>query len=111
MTLRDDLDALPTKELHDRAMAVAKHRLDVGYLWDLVKALPVAEEIAGDEERGRLDVLRPLALINSYYEADEGPVGDALRPFYIDYLEEHGGLHGSAEDVETVNELDDSDAP
>lgn len=111
MSLREELDALPTKELHDRAMAVAKRRLDVAYLWDLIKALPVAEEIAGDEERSKMDVMRPLALINSLYDADEGTVGEALRPFYIDYLEEHGGLHGSAEDVETINELDDSDAP
>ncbi len=111
MSLREELDALPTKELHDRAMAVAKRRLDVGYLWDLVKALPVAEEIAGDEERSKMDVMRPLALINSLYDADEGPVGEALRPFYIDYLEEHGGLHGSKDEIEAINELDDSDAP
>jgi hypothetical protein len=111
MTLRDELDALPTKELHDRALAVAKHRLDAGYLWDLLKALPVAEAIAGDEERGKIDVMRPLALINDLYDADEGAVGEALRPFYVDYLEEHGGLHGSTEDVETITGLDDSDAP
>jgi hypothetical protein len=111
MTLREELDALPTKELHDRAMAVAKHRMDVGFLWDLIKALPVAEGVAGDEERSKVDILRPLALINDLYDADEGPVGDALRPFYIDYLEEHGGLHESSDQGEAMNELDDADAP
>ena len=46
MTTRDHLDRMSTKELHDRAIAIAKHRLDVGFLWDLVRALPVAEEVA-----------------------------------------------------------------
>jgi hypothetical protein len=111
MSVRDDLERMSTKELHDRATAVAKHRLDVGFLWDLVKALPVAEELAGDDERSKIDVVRPLALINDLYAADEGPVGEALRPLYIDYLERHGGLHQDAGEVRTMNELDDSDAP
>ena len=48
MTTREDLEQLSTKELHDRAIDRAKHHLDVGFLWDLVKALPVAEEIVGE---------------------------------------------------------------
>jgi hypothetical protein len=111
MTLRDELDRLPTKELHDRAVAVAKHRMDVGFLWDLVKALPVAEELAGDDDRSKIDIVRPLALINDLYDADEGGVGEALRPLYLDYLERHGGLHEDEGEVRAMNELDDGDAP
>lgn len=90
MSLRDELDALPTGELHDRALAVAKRRVDVGFLWRLIEALPVAEAAVGDEQRSKVDVLRPLALINDLFDAGEGELGDALRPMYIDYLEEHG---------------------
>lgn len=90
MTTREDLEQLSTKELHDRAIDRAKHHLDVGFLWDLVKALPVAEEIVGDDDRSKIDIARPLALINDFlYDAGEGELGEALRPLYMDYLEGH----------------------
>lgn len=90
MTTREDLEQLSTKELHDRAIDRAKHHLDVGFLWDLVKALPVAEEIVGDDDRSKIDIARPLALINDFlYDSGEGELGEALRPLYLDYLEGH----------------------
>ena len=107
MTLRDELEALPTKELHDRALAVAKRRVDVGFLWRLVEALPVAEAALGDEQRSKVDVMRPLALINDLFDAGEGDLGEALRPMYVDYLEEHGGLHQDDEDVERLSDVEE----
>lgn len=89
MSTRENLEQLSTKALHDRAIERAKRHLDVGFLWDLVKALPVAEEIVGDDERGKIDIARPLALLNDLYDAGEGELGEALRPLYLDYLEEH----------------------
>ena len=90
MTTRDELERLPTKELHDRAIARAKHHLDVGFLWELVKALPVAEEIIGEDDRSKIDIARPLALLNDFlYDTDSGKIGDALRPLFVDYLMEH----------------------
>ena len=89
MTSRDDLEALSTKELHERAIETARRRLDVGFLWKLVKALPVAEELVGDDERSKVDIVRPLALINDFMDAGEGELGEALRPMYVDYLVEH----------------------
>ncbi len=89
MTTRDELEQQPTKVLHDRAVERAKRHLDVGFLWDLVKALPVAEEAIGDDERSKVDIARPLALINDFFDAGEGALGEALRPIYVDYLEEH----------------------
>ena len=89
MTTREDLEQLSTKELYDQAIERAKRHLDVGFLWDLVKALPVAEELLGDDERSKVDIARPLALINDLYDAGEGDLGEVLRPLYLDYLEEH----------------------
>jgi hypothetical protein len=89
MATRDELEQLSTKTLHDRAVERAKRHLDVGFLWDLAKALPVAEEVIGDDERSKVDIARPLALINDFFDAGEGALGEALRPIYVDYLEEH----------------------
>jgi hypothetical protein len=89
MTTREDLEQLSTKELYDQAIERAKRHLDVGFLWELVKALPVAEELVGDDERSKVDIARPLALINDLYDAGEGDLGEVLRPLYLDYLEEH----------------------
>ena len=100
MTSRDELDALPSKELHDRAIAVAKRRMDVGFLWRLIEALPVAEAAVGDDQRSKVDVLRPLALINDLFDAGEGDLGEALRPLYIEYLREHGGALSDADDAQ-----------
>ena len=98
MTTREELEALPTKELYDRTIGVAKRRLDVGFFWDLLKALPVAEEVIGDDERSKTDIRRPLALLNDLlYDADSGPLGEALRPMYVDYLMEHEGAERETE--------------
>jgi hypothetical protein len=87
MTTREALEALATKELHDRAIDAAKHSLDVGFIWDLLRALPVAEEVAGDDQRSKTDIFRPLALLNDLlYDSDSGEVGEALRPMYVEYL-------------------------
>ena len=91
MTSRDELDQLSTKALHDLAIEQARHHMDVAFLWRLVKALPVAEEMVGDDDRAKTDILRPLALINdALYDAGEGALGEALRPLYLEYLTERG---------------------
>ena len=106
MTTREELEALPIGELHDRTMAVARHRLDVVFLWDLVKALPVAHEVAGEDQDSKIAILRPLALLNDLVrDSDEGDLGEALRPMYVDYLERHGEHH----DPDDVNPGDRSD--
>jgi hypothetical protein len=89
MSTREELDALPSAELHDRATRLAWRRLDVTFLWDLVKTIPEARAAAGDEERSESDIMRPLALLNDLVDADRGDLADALRPLYIDYLVTH----------------------
>jgi hypothetical protein len=107
MTTRDELDALPTRELHDRAIAIAKRRVDVAFLWRLIEALPVAEAVVGDEQRSKVDVMRPLALINDLFDAGEGELGEALRPMYVDYLEEHDADRSERRDAGAQSDAGD----
>ncbi|MDP9224893.1 MAG: hypothetical protein M3P18_13820 [Actinomycetota bacterium] len=87
---RADLERLSSKELHDSAVAYAVRHADVGFLWELVKALPPAEAAAGNVLGAEGDVISVSALLSDAMSADEGRLADALRPLYIDYLERHG---------------------
>ena len=96
MATRDDLENLSSKELHDRAMHLAERRLDVKFIWDLLKEIPAAEAATGDLERAEEDVnptswaaYAPVMLIHDLFRTDEGKLADALRPVYIDYLLKH----------------------
>ncbi len=97
MTERAQLEKLPSAELHDRATRLAWRRLDVGFLWDLLKTIPEARASIGDEERSETDIMRPLALLNDLVDADRGNLADALRPLYIEYLEKHEVREDGAE--------------
>jgi hypothetical protein len=89
---REELDGLSSKELHDRAVRLAEHHLDVGFLWRLVKAIPVAEAATGRLDKSEADVAVGdlVPLLHDLDHSDEGPLADALRPLYIDYLLKHG---------------------
>lgn len=91
MSTREDLDKLASKELHDRAIRLAEHRFDVGFLWELLKAVPVAEAAAGNLQEAQADVgvADLVPLIHDFTHAGEGELADALRPLYIDYLAKH----------------------
>ena len=101
MTDREELESLSSAELHDRATRLAWRRLDVGFLWDLLRTIPEARAAAGELERSEADIVRPLALLNDLVDADRGELADALRPLYIDYLEKH----------ERPEDLDDTSGP
>ncbi|GAA2140865.1 MULTISPECIES: hypothetical protein [Actinomadura] len=87
----DDLSALSSKELHDRAMDLAKERRDVGFLWDLLRAIPAAAAATGEVDRAEFDLFHGLSLLREFTHAGEGDVADALRPFYIEYLAGRAG--------------------
>lgn len=89
MTDLEDLDALSSRELHDLAVRRARHHLDVAFLWDLLRALPAGEAIAGHPDHAGADALHLSALIGDTIDADDSDVADALRPFYLDYLTKH----------------------
>jgi hypothetical protein len=86
-----DLDALSSRELHDRAMQRALHHADVGYLWRLLRAIPAAEAVSGESGESEADATKLSALIADALGSGEGEVADALRPLYIDYLSKHPG--------------------
>jgi hypothetical protein len=115
MPTREELEALPSAELHDRATRLAWRRLDVGFLWDLLKTIPEARAAAGDDERSETDIMRPLALLNDLVDADRGELADALRPLYVDYLLAHavdddgegGSAYASPDDATEIPEVTD----
>jgi hypothetical protein len=86
MAEAEDLDALSSRELHDRAIRLAVSRRDVRFLWRLLREIPAAQAAAGDLRRGETDVIRVSALISDLMRSGEGDVAEALRPIYLDYL-------------------------
>lgn len=89
MTTRTELDAMSSKELHDRALSRAERHLDLAFFYDLLATLPAAEAATGQVDRGSADIFKLRALVHDLAAADDGPLADALRPLYITYLVEH----------------------
>jgi hypothetical protein len=91
VTDRTALEGLSSKELHDRAVHLAEHRMDVAFLWRLVKAIPAAQAAVGNLEQSEADlgVGDLVPMLHDWEHADEGELGEALRPMYLDYLEKH----------------------
>ena len=89
--MADDLDRLSTKELHDRAVRYAERHLDLKFFWSLLKAIPVAEAVSGDEGEADYDVQSAKGLIYDAVHSGDGRLGEALRPLFIDYLRKHPG--------------------
>ncbi len=81
-----DLEALSTKDLHDRAVKLAVRHGDVKFLWELLKSIPAAEAAAGDIGESEADIKYVLPMLDDYVHAGEGEIGEVLRPMYIDYL-------------------------
>jgi len=89
MTDLVDLDALSSRGLHDLAVRRARHHLDVGFLWQLLRELPAGEVAAGHPEHAQADALKLSALIGDAIDSDESGIEDGLRPLYLDYLTKH----------------------
>jgi hypothetical protein len=87
MTTIEELDAFTTKELHDRAFRLAERKLDVGFFWKVFRAIPQAEAIEGRPDDAEADAHYISQWLGDFFEARD--LGDALRPFYIEYLLEH----------------------
>jgi hypothetical protein len=82
----EDLDALSSRELHDRAIKLAVSRRDVRFVWRLLREIPAAQAAAGDLRRGETDIVRATALISDFMQSGAGDVAEALRPLYLEYL-------------------------
>jgi hypothetical protein len=90
VTTRDDLDALPSRQLHDMAVRRALHHVDIEFLWQLLRAIPAAEASEGHSVEAGRDISKVTALLSDAIDSGEGDVAEALRPLYLDYLTKHG---------------------
>jgi hypothetical protein len=90
MAETDSLDRLSSEELYRLAVDHAKRHLDVKFFWRLAKLLPAAEAAAGDWEDAEADVLKLGAHLDDLTDAGRGEIANNLRPFYLEYLREHG---------------------
>ena len=88
MTTFEELDALPTRELHDRAVKRAEHRLDVKFFWRLMSESPAAEAADGDTEQGVEEVQHWSRQVLDVLRHDDEAL-EARRPIYLDYLLRH----------------------
>jgi hypothetical protein len=87
--MADALDELSTHELHDRAVGRAEKHMDVGFFWRLLKLIPAAEALSGDEGEAEYDIQFSKGKIYDALHSGDGQLGEALRPVFIDYLRQH----------------------
>jgi hypothetical protein len=87
--MAETLEDLSTHELHDRAIRRAERHVDVKFFWSLLKLIPAAEAASGDTGEADYDIQSAKGLISDALRSGDGPLGDALRPVFIDYLRKH----------------------
>ena len=90
MSETDQLDQLSSEQLHDMAVQHAKRHLNARFFWRLMSLLPAAEAAAGEWEETEADVQRMSAHLDDVTDSGKGEVADNMRPFYLEYLREHG---------------------
>ncbi len=89
METETDFDSLSSVELHDLAVRRALHRADVGFFWELLRAIPAAEALEGDVREAGEDLTKVSALLSDALTLHQGNLGEELRPLYLDYLRKH----------------------
>lgn len=89
MDTETDLDSLSSRELHDLAVRRALHHADIGFFWELLRAIPAAETLEGDMREAGEDLTKASALLSDALTSGEGDLAEALRPLYLDYLRKH----------------------
>jgi len=87
--MTDYLDKLSTHELHDRAVHRAERHMDMKFFWSLLKMIPAAELVSGDEGEAKYDLESSKGLIYDALHSGDGELGEALRPVFLDYLRKH----------------------
>jgi hypothetical protein len=88
VTTFEELDALSSRELHDRAVTRAERHLDVKFFWRLMSESPAAEVADGDTEQAVEEVQHWSRQVLDVLRHDEQAL-EARRPIYIDYLLRH----------------------
>ncbi len=87
----EDLDALSTSELRERAFAKAEHDRDLAFFWDLVKHLGASESLAADDgSAGGLgeSISGAIELVGELLGRHDGSMEPMLRARYLEYLRE-----------------------
>jgi hypothetical protein len=85
----EDLEALSTQQLHDRAIHRAEKHMDVRFFWDLLETIPAAEALAGNYGEADFDIVSARGAIKDALRSDQGELAEALRPLFIEYLRQH----------------------
>ena len=88
MITREDFETLSSRQLHERAVDLAKAEGDIDWLWHLLGSIPAAEGQLGELDDSGLDIASLITAINGYIRADRS-AQETLRPQYVDYLLEH----------------------
>jgi hypothetical protein len=89
MPTREELEALSSEELHDRATRHALRHANVKFFWRLLEALPAAEAAVGEFDEAHDDIQSLYGRLDDLRDSGKGEVADALRPLYIEYLLQH----------------------
>jgi hypothetical protein len=90
VTTFEELDALSSRELHDRAVKRAERHFDVKFFWRLMSEAPATAVAEGDVEEAQEEVAHWSRQVTDILRHDEAAM-DARRPIYIDYLLRHSG--------------------
>lgn len=89
----EELEAVPTDELRERAFNLAMKHVDVGFFWNLLEAAPAVEAAAGHLDEAEADILSLSQRVADVVHPDTTEEADAFRPIYIDYLLKHEKPH------------------
>jgi hypothetical protein len=88
MITREEFETLSSRQLHERAVGLAKADGDIDWLWHLLGSIPAAEGQLGELDDSGLDIASLISAINGYIRADRS-AEEILRPQLVDYLLEH----------------------
>ncbi len=84
----EELDALPSHELHERAVARAREKRDAGFFWRMLEAIPEARTTAEGARAGHADIVHVFTTWVGDFLGGGGKLDEGLRPLYIEYLQQ-----------------------
>jgi hypothetical protein len=87
----DELEALSTEQLRQRAFDRAEQRKDVGFFWDVFRHLPAAEGVASEDgSAGHIagGIAEAVEGVREMLTGDLGEVEPLVRAKFISYLRE-----------------------
>jgi hypothetical protein len=85
----EELDQRSTEELRQRAFERAEQHHDVGFFWDLIKHLPAADDLAGeDASSGHITggIAEAVEAVRELMGHGLGEAEPLIRARFIDYI-------------------------